>query len=197
MNAEVSTHIESRQPSPLRDVFFLDSLSTAGLALIIVLTVLVSMACAAGLVFLQSHLAKAGDTTGLTGLLAGGSSVATVWPGWIASAFFFVSIVRLRGAPEPPTGRRPVEQLSISEIRHALASEYRAVRLALSVVTVLAMVDVERFAGVCVAAARGAHWAISSMTFTGAEAFGWLLAAVLLGTWALTFRGQLETWGAV
>ena len=197
MNAEVSTHVESRQPSPLRDVFFVDSMSTAALVLTVALVIFVSIAGAAALIFLQNHFAKAGATTGLSGLLAGGSSAATLWPGWVASAFFLVSILRLRGAPEPPTGRRPVEELSISEIRHALASEYRAVRLALTVVTLLAMVDLERFAGLCVAAVRGGHWAASSVGFTGVEALGWLVASGLLVAWALTFRGQLETWGAV
>lgn len=197
MNAEVSTHSEDRRPSALRDVYFVDSYSTAGLSLIVLLTGVLTAACAAWMVFLQNHFAKSSESTGLPGLLAGGSSVATAWPGWVAAAFFLIAIVRLRGTAEPPTGRKPVEQLTISEIRTALAAEYRAVRMALVVITILALIDLERFAGICVAAARGAHWATASVAMTGVEALGWLCATALLVAWALTFRSQLETWGAI
>jgi hypothetical protein len=157
-----------------------------------------TLAAAIALVLLENHYAKSASPTGLGKLIAGGSSPATAWPGWIAAAFFLLSIFRLRGgSPEPPTGSRPLEQLSVTEIRRGFISEYRAVRVSLCIVTALAVVDVERFAGIGVEAVRHASWAGGALLWSGIEAAGWVGAAVLLAAWALTFRGQLEQWGAV
>ena len=134
----------------------------------------------------------------VAGLLAHGSSPVTAWEGWAAAAFFLVALVRLRrGAPEPPAGRTPVEELTLAQLRAGLLREYTAVRAGLVVLGTVSLIDLARASRYVVAAATGDSLARSSVVATVIEACGLVVAAVVLALWVATFREQLERVGAI
>ncbi len=146
----------------------------------------------------QHHFACHADGGRVATLLAHGSSWATAWEGWVAALFFLVALTRLRrGAPEPPGGRIPVEELTAGQLRAGLVREYTLVRTGLVILCVVSMVDVVRAARYLVAAGSGDALARASLVATLSEAFGLVVATVVLGLWAATFRQQLERVGAL
>jgi hypothetical protein len=125
---------------------------------------------------------------------ADGSTWATAWPGWAAAFFFALSVLRLvRGHPEPPMGRGD----SVHAMRASLRREYRAVRLALALVDVLAMLDLGRAGAYAVGSFTGDAVARGDVLTVAVEAGGLLVAAVMLTLWMLRFRDQLESLGAL
>jgi hypothetical protein len=131
-------------------------------------------------------------------LLARGSSAATAWEGWAAAVFFLIALVRLRrGAPEPPAGRTPVEELTATQLRAGLVREYTAVRIGLVILSVVALIDSARAARYLAAALSGDGLARASLAATLVEACGLVVATVILGMWARTFRDQLDRVGAL
>jgi hypothetical protein len=146
----------------------------------------------------QHHFAAAGGGGRLATLLAHGSSLATAWEGWAAAVFFAVALVRLRrGAPEPPAGRTPVEELTLGQLRAGLVREYTIVRVGLVILCIVALIDASRAARYVAAALSDDRLARSSLAATLAEAGGLVVATVVLGLWAGTFRDQLEHMGAL
>ncbi len=169
----------------------------AQLALVVAL-LLLACGWGVGMLVLQHRLVErqqAGETLGaVPSFFADGSAWTTAWPGWAAAFFFLLSLLRLlRGAPEPPAGRAR----SVQEMRHALRREFRAVRVGLALVDVLAMLDAGRAVAYGVAAATGDALARADVLAVAVEAGGLLCAAVVLTIWMLRFRGQLEAWGAL
>jgi len=157
-----------------------------------------------GVVSLQAQHHFAAQRTGGAQLslpadiLADGSSARTAWPGWLASMFFLLALLRLqRGPPEPPAGLSPAERLTASQIRAGLRREYLAVRVALVVVAVLATLDTGRAAVYAVAAAAGSGDARGTVVATVVEAVGLCTATVILGRWLAVFRAQLRRLGAL
>jgi hypothetical protein len=147
---------------------------------------------------IQAHFAAQRQGGRLGTLLANGSTAATAWPGWAAALLFGVALLRLRrGSPEPPAGRAPVESLSAAEMRGGLVREYRAVRIGLALLSVVALTDAARAARYAVAAAAGDSVARMSLVATVVEALGLITATSVLVLWTLTFRSQLVRVGAL
>jgi hypothetical protein len=189
---------DSRHRSVVCDLLFLSDVSTSTAAAIVVLALAICCAGALGLIAAEGHYVGVSNATGLAHLLASGSSAATSWPGWVAAVFFLISLKRLRGGePEPPAGRTPVAQRSVSDIRAGLRSEYQNVRIALVVVAFLAVIDLARAAGIAWLGIRGTAWTHSVVFFTILEAAGWVAATLTLTVWARGFHQQLSQWGAV
>jgi len=180
------------------DLLFLTVPSAAVAAAIGVVALLAGVAVALGLIAAEGHYAAASNPTGIANLLASGSSAATAWPGWVAAIFFLISLRRLSGGePEPPVGRTPVAQRSVSELRAGLRLEYRNVRIALVVVAFLSIVDLARTVGIVWLGIKGTSWAHPVVFFTILEAAGWIAATLMLTIWARSFHEQLSQWGAV
>jgi hypothetical protein len=162
---------------------------------------LLTFACAlAGVLSLNLQQSFAGQSGGgrLATLLAHGSSAATAWEGWAAAVFFLVALLRLRrGAPEPPAGRTPVEELTAGQMRAGLVREYTIVRVALVVLSAVSVAEAARAARYIVAAAAGDGVARGSVTATVIEALGLMVATVVLSLWAASFREQLDRFGAL
>ncbi|HWF57060.1 MAG TPA: hypothetical protein VG520_01755 [Candidatus Dormibacteraeota bacterium] len=147
---------------------------------------------------IQHHYAGSTGGGRVAALLAQGSTAATAWEGWAAALFFLVALLRLRrGAPEPPAGRTPIEDLSAAQMRAGLLREYTVVRVGLTVLVAVAVTDAARAARYLMAAASGDALARGSLLATVVEAAGVVVAAAILGMWAGSFRGQLERVGAV
>jgi hypothetical protein len=171
------------------------------LALRIVVPVVVAAGCVAlgaWSLTVQHHYAGLNGGGRVATLLARGSSAATAWEGWAAAAFFLVALIRLRrGAPEPPAGRTPVEELTLQQLRGGLVREYTVVRIGLVVLCVVSLVDAARAARYLVAAVSGDALARTALPATLVEAAGLVAATVVLGVWAGSFREQLVRMGAL
>jgi hypothetical protein len=147
---------------------------------------------------IQHHFAEQQGGGRLATLLAQGSSVATAWEGWAAALFFLVALTRLRrGAPEPPAGRTPVEDLTAGQLRAGLVREYSVVRAALVILCVVALVEATRAARYVIAAVSGDALARASLAATLVEAAGLVVATAVLVLWAAGFRHQLDRVGAL
>jgi hypothetical protein len=87
--------------------------------------------------------------------------------------------------------------LTAGQLRAGLVREYTVVRAGLVVVCVVSLVDVARAARYLVAGASGDALARASLVATLVEAAGLVVAAIVLGLWAGTFRQQLDRMGAL
>jgi hypothetical protein len=158
----------------------------------------IGVAALAGQRHFAAELSSGADLNVVETLLGDGSSPRTAWPGWLAAAFFGLALLRLwRGRPEPPAGRPPGGRWTAADIRSALRREYAAVRTAIIVLAVVALVDGARAAVYGVAAASGDAVAQGSVLPTVVEATGLVAAAVMLTLWGLLFARLLERWGAL
>jgi hypothetical protein len=158
----------------------------------------IGMAALAGQRHFAAELSSGADLNVVETLLGDGSSPRTAWPGWLAAVFFGLALLRLwRGRPEPPAGRPPGGHWTAADIRSALRREYAAVRTAIVVLAVVALVDGARAAVYGVAAASGDAVARGSVLPTAVEAMGLVAAAVMLTLWGLVFARLLERWGAL
>ncbi len=185
--------------SRVAELFFMAKAPAVIQATVALVSVLLAIVTGLGLDRLHRHyagLVGSGDPLNpLAALLASGSSAATAWTGWAAALFFAVSLHRLRtGPPEPPAGRGDTDAMSVNDIRSALRAEYSSVRVALAVVSGVALIDLTRCV-VFILSPAGAPSA--TLWATVAEAVGIAVAAGLLGVWAWSFRSELERWGAV
>ncbi len=165
---------------------------------------LVVLACAGSVALgvwsltVQHHFAAQRGGGRLVTLLGHGSSIATAWEGWVAAVFFLLALLRLhRGAPEPPAGRTPVEQQTAGQLRAGLVREYTFVRVGLVILCIVSLTDAARAARYVAAALSGDSLARGSLAATVTEAGGLVVATVVLGLWAGTFRHQLERMGAL
>ena len=156
------------------------------------------VATLAGQRHFSAELNSGADLNVVATLVGDGSSPRTAWPGWLAAVFFGLALIRLwRGRPEPPAGRPPEGRWTAADIRSALRREYAAVRTAIVVLAVVALLDGARAAVYTVAAATGDSVARGSVLATVVEALGLVIAAVMLTLWGLIFARLLERWGAL
>ena len=147
---------------------------------------------------LAAHLAAHLALNPLQTLIATGSSLRTLWPGWVAAVCFAAALLRLRhGATEPPPGRTAVEDQTLSQLRAGLRREYRIVRLVLVVVGLLAAVDVARAVASIIAVQAGDGQISTTMPATLVEALGYVVAAVVLAAWARAFGAEVRRLGAL
>ncbi len=185
----------------LAELVFLSRVRGAISVLVLVLALLGTSAAGVYLDVLHRHLAASSaagqELNPFASLLASGSSIATLWPGWVAAAFFAISIVQLQvGTPEPPTSRQNSDNSSVSELRAGLRREYLGVRIAFISIATVALIDTARTASV-MATTQQYSTPSGTVAATVAEAAGLILATVLIGVWAWLFRSELERWGAI
>lgn len=158
----------------------------------------IGIASLAGQRHFGAELSSGMDLNVVATMIGDGSSARTAWPGWLAAVFFGLALIRLwRGSPEPPAGRPPGGRWTAADIRSALRREYVAVRTAIVVLSVVALVDGARAAVYAVAAVSGDSVARGSVAATVVEALGLVAAAVTLTLWGLVFARLLERWGAL
>jgi hypothetical protein len=194
--------VQPQRDAHLTELVFLDR---GPIALRCVAVAVVAAACGvAGTLLVRLHQTLAGQLAEhmalnpLQTLIAGGSSLRTVWPGWVAALCFAAAVVRLRrGATEPPPGRTAVEHQTLSQLRGGLRREYRVVRGALLVVCLLAAVDVARAIASSIAVQAGDAQISRTMPATVAEALGYVAAAAVLAVWARAFGAEVRRLGAL
>jgi len=191
-----------RPRKPVRELFFLDRLSPVMLAAAVV--AIVAAAAVVGRIALLAHIhfateRDAGEQLNpFAAFLGTGSGILTAIPAWGAALFFVYAIVRLEGGPlEPPPGSIPAERRSVAQLRSGLRAEYRIVRIALTALTLIAVIDTLRALQYVLASVRGNEVARGSLTLTLVEACGLVAAAVALAVWVWRFRTDLIQLGAV
>jgi hypothetical protein len=194
--------VQPQRDAHLTELVFLDR---GPIALRCVAVAVAAAACGvAGTLLVRLHQTLAGQLTAhmalnpLQTLIGSGSSLRTVWPGWVAALCFAAAVVRLRrGATEPPPGRTAVEHQTLSQLRGGLRREYRIVRSALLVVCLLAAVDVARAVASSIAVQSGDAQISRTMPATVAEALGYVAAATVLAVWARAFGAEVRRLGAL
>jgi hypothetical protein len=194
--------VQPQRDAHLTELVFLDR---GPIALRCIAVAVAAAACGvAGTLLVRLHQSLAGRLAAhialnpVQTLIATGSSVRTLWPGWVAAACFAAAVLRLRlGATEPPPGRTAVEHQTLGQLRSGLRREYRTVRGALVVVCLFAAVDVARTIASVIAAQSGDRQISTTMPATVAEALGYVVAAVVLAAWARGFGAEVRRLGAL
>jgi len=194
--------VQPRRDAHLTELVFLDR---GPIALRCVAVAVAAAACGvAGTLLVRLHQTLAGQLAAhvalnpLQAVIANGSSVRTLWPGWVAAVCFLAAVLRLRhGATEPPPGRTAVEHQTLGQLRAGLRREYRIVRCALVVVCFLAAVDVARTVASEITAQAGDRQLSAAMPATVVEAVGYVVAAVVLAAWARAFGAEVRRLGAL
>jgi hypothetical protein len=194
--------VQPQRDAHLTELVFLDR---GPIALRCVAVAVAAAACGvAGTLLVRLHQTLAGQLAAhvtlnpLQTVIATGSSVRTLWPGWVAAVCFAAAVLRLRhGATEPPPGRTAVEHQTLSQLRAGLRREYRIVRCALVMVCLFAAVDVARTAASEITAQAGDRQLSSAMPATVTEALGYVVAAVVLAAWARAFGAEVRRLGAL
>jgi len=194
--------VQPQRDAHLTELVFL---GRGPIALRCIAVAVVAVACGvAGTLLVRLHQSLATDLAAhmalnpLQTVIANGSSLRTLWPGWVAAVCFAAAVLRLRhGATEPPAGRADVERRTLSQLRSGLRREYTVARVALVVVGLLAAVDVARTAAGIVAAQSGDSTVSSSLPATVVEAAGYAAAALVLTAWAYTFGAEVRRLGAI
>jgi hypothetical protein len=185
----------------LRQLVFMDRGSPVVRALI--LLVLAGGCGAAGWELARLHQQLAARFAGgaslnpVEALIAGGSSLRTAWPGWVAAAFFGFALLRLRhGPPEPAAGLGSVDTLSTAQLRGGLRREYVAVRILLVAVLLVTAVDACRV--IATAGGPGSPGqTLASLIPTYVEAAGFVAATSMLAAYAAFFANDIRRLGAL
>ena len=193
--------VQPQRDAHLTELVFLDHGPIALRSLAVVIAAAASGVAGTLLVRLHqtlaSQLAPNVELNPLQTLIATGSTIRTLWPGWVAALCFVVAVLRLRhGATEPPPGLTAVEHQTLGQLRAGLRREYRIVRLALVVVLLFAAVDAARALASLIAASSDKEIA-STMPATIVEALGYVVAALVLAVWARTFGAEVRRLGAL
>jgi hypothetical protein len=194
--------VQPQRDAHLTELVFLDR---GPIALRSVVVAIAAVACGvAGTLLVRLHQTLAAQLAAhlalnpLQTLIATGSSLRTLWPGWVAAVCFAAALLRLRhGATEPPPGRTAVEDQTLSQLRAGLRREYRIVRSVLVVVGLLAAVDVARAVASIIAVQAGDGQISTTMPATLVEALGYVVAAVVLAAWARAFGAEVRRLGAL
>ena len=194
--------VQPQRDAQLTELVFLDR---GPIALRFLAVAAVAAACGvAGTLLVRLHQTLAGELAGhaslnpLQTVIATGSTLRTLWPGWVAAICFAAAVLRLRhGATEPPPGRTSVEHQTLGQLRAGLRREYRIVRCALVVVCILAAVDVARTVASVMAVQSGDRQVSTTMPATVVEALGYVAAALMLAVWARAFGSEVRRLGAL
>jgi hypothetical protein len=194
--------VQPQRDAQLTELVFLDR---GPIALRCVAVAVTAAACGvAGTLLVRLHQTLAAQLAAHEALnpvqtvIATGSTIRTLWPGWVAAVCFAAAVVRLRrGATEPPPGRTAVEHQTLSQLRGGLRREYRVVRCALVVVALLAAVEAARTVASVIAAQSGDHQVSASLPATVVEALGYVVAMGVLAVWAYSFGAEVRRLGAM
>jgi hypothetical protein len=194
--------VQAQRDAHLTELVFLDRGPVALRCLVVGLTAVACGVAGTLLVRLQqtlaAQLAVHVTLNPLQTLIATGSSLRTLWPGWVAALCFGAAVVRLRhGATEPPAGRTAPEHLTLSQLRAGLRREHVVVRSALVLVCLLAAIDVARALASLIAAQSGDRRVGAALNATILEALGYTVAAVVLAVWAYRFGAEVRRLGAL
>jgi hypothetical protein len=193
--------VQPQRDAHLTELVFLDHGPIALRSIAVVIAAAASGVAGTLLVRLHQTLARQlaanVQLNPLQTLIATGSTIRTLWPGWVAALCFGVAVLRLRhGATEPPPGLTSVEHQTLGQLRAGLRREYRIVRTALVVVLLFAAVDAARTLASLIAASSDKEIA-SRMPATIAEALGYVVAALVLAVWARAFGTEVRRLGAL
>lgn len=194
--------MQAHRDSRLTELVFLDR------GPLVLRCVVIALAAAAsgvaGTLLVRLHQTLAADLAAHTALnplqtlVATGSSVRTLWPGWVAAVCFGAAVLRLRrGTIEPPPGRSVPERLTPGQLRAGLRHEYVVVRVALVLVSLLAALDVARTAASFIAAQSGDTRIGATLAATTVEALGYAAAALMLALWSHRFGTEVRRLGAL
>jgi hypothetical protein len=194
--------VQPQRDAHLTELVFLDR---GPIALRSLAVLIVAAACGvAGTLLVRLHQSLAAQVAAhvtlnpLQTVIATGSNLRTLWPGWVAALCFGYAVLRLRhGATEPPPGRTAVEHQTLSQLRAGLRREYRVVRCALVVVVLAAALDVARAIASQIAAQSGDKDISTTMPATLIEALGYVAAALILAMWARAFGAEVRRLGAL
>ena len=194
--------VQPQRDAHLTELVFLDR---GPIALRCVAVAVAAGACGvAGTLLVRLHQSLAGRFAAhmalnpLQTLIATGSSLRTLWPGWVAAVCFAAAVLRLRhGATEPAPGRTAVEHQTLSQLRAGLRGEYRIVRCALVLVCLFAAVDAARTIASVIAAQSGDQQLSTTIPATLVEALGYVVAALILALWARAFGAEVRRRGAL
>ncbi len=194
--------VQPQRDAQLTELVFLDR---GPIALRFFAVAAVAAACGvAGTLLVRLHQTLAGQLAAhvslnpLQTVIATGSTLRTLWPGWVAAVCFAAAVLRLRhGATEPPPGRTSVEHQTLGQLRAGLRREYRIVRCALAVVCILAAIDVARTVASVMAVQSGDSQVSTTMPATVVEALGYVAAALMLAVWARAFGSEVRRLGAL
>jgi hypothetical protein len=193
--------VQPQRDAHLTELVFLDH---GPIALRSIAVVIAAAACGvAGTLLVRLHQTLAAQLGArvalnpLQTLIATGSTMRTLWPGWVAALCFGAAVLRLRhGATEPPPGRTAVEKQTLGQLRAGLRREYRIVRVAFVVVLLFAAVDAARTIASLIAESTDKEIA-TTMPATIAEALGYVVAALVLAAWAHAFGTEVRRLGAL
>jgi len=194
--------VQPQRDAQLTELVFLDR---GPIALRFLAVAAVAAACGvAGTLLVRLHQTLAGQLAAhvslnpLQTVIATGSTLRTLWPGWVAAICFAAAVLRLRhGATEPPPGRTSVEHQTLGQLRAGLRREYRIVRCALAVVCILAAIDVARTVASVMAVQSGDRQVSTTVPATVVEALGYVAAALMLAVWARAFGSEVRRLGAL
>jgi hypothetical protein len=194
--------VQAQRDAHLTELVFLDR---GPIALRCIAVAVAAAACGvAGTLLVRLHQSLASDFAAhmalnpLQTLIATGSSLRTLWPGWVAAVCFAAALLRLRhGATEPPPGRTAVEHQTLAQLRAGLRREYRIVRGALVIVGLLAAVDAARTIATFIATQSGDKQIATTMPATVVEALGYVAATLILAAWASAFGAEVRRLGAL
>src|ERR1700740_1833284 len=110
--------------------------------LAVAIAVGIRVASPAGQRHFGAELSSGTDLNVVATMVGDGSSARPARPRWLVAVFFGLRLPPLRmGSPAPPAARPPGGGWTAADIRSALRREYVAVRIAIIVLTVVALVD--------------------------------------------------------
>ena len=202
INRTYNATVQPQRDAQLTELVFLDR---GPIALRSLAVVIAAAGCGvAGTLLVRLHQTLAGQLAAhmslnpLQTVIATGSTLRTLWPGWVAAICFAAAVLRLRhGATEPPPGRTSVEHQTLGQLRAGLRREYRIARFALVVVLVVAAIDAARTFASVMAVQSGDRQLGTTMPATVVEALGYVAAALVLAVWARAFGSEVRRLGAL
>ena len=149
---------------------------------------------------LQSHFTTiyqaGGRLSGWQNYLRLGAPWQALVPVGLAGLLAAWGAVRLQGSqPEPPLNFRPADSANAGQLRRALRSERRTVRVAFVVMTGLVGVVVARFCVYGVLTLSGSRLARATLLGVAVELALWLAAWAAFWNWNRCHRKRMEGWG--
>jgi hypothetical protein len=163
-------------------------------------SLLLGLAVAVSSFALQSHFATAYQAgqrlSGWQNYLRMGAPWQALVPVGLAGLLATWGALRLGSTqPEPPVSLGSAESASAGELRRALRTERRTVRIAFVVMTGLVGVVVARFVVYAVLAVGGNQLARSTLVGVAVELVFWLAAWAAFWNWNRCHRNRMEGWG--
>ncbi len=166
------------------------------------LSLLLGLAVGIASLLLQQHFVsqyQAGATiSGWQNFLRLGAPWEALAPVVVAGLLALIGGLRLgRTTPEPPLHLGRGEARTAGELRAAMRTERRAVRIAYLGMTGLLGMVLVRLLVYAVATLLGSHTARTTLPGVALELGVWLLAWATVWNWHRLYRQQMEAWGVL